>query len=298
MPVYFHGDIAKAAPNITQEQLRAMLDRRAPQVVRFLVRLWGRQTRDITYRELRQAILTGDISPETMQRWREDYSLLVTRELMPEWREIIAGAVTGFRRRWPAFAFDPGVQAVADYTARHAAQLVTNCTAQQIDAIRAIVQRAATVQDMTVDELARVIRPTIGLYRGQATANFNHYVTVRDTLLQDFPTMGRQTAERRARDAAVRYAARQHRYRAQMIARTELAFAHNTGEFFGVRQAQSEGYMGAVEKQVVTAGEDRVCALCRELDGQRFPMDAQIMPGVIAPPFHPHCRCVMNYIEI
>lgn len=297
MPVYFRGDIAKAAPNISHQRLRALLSSREPRVVRFLTRLWNAQSSDITYAELREMILTGQIDADTMERWRQDYSRLVTEQMMPEWKEMIQEAVSDFSRRWPAWSFDPNTEQIAAYTARHAAELVTNSTSQQIEAIRSMVQRAATLQDITVDQLAYVIRPTIGLYKGQAVANLNYYKTVRDTLLKDNPTMRQSTAEKRAREAAVKYAAKQHRYRAHMIARTELAFGYNNGEYNGIRQAQAQGYLGRMKKMAVSAHDERVCHICRAMDGTTVDMDAPFPDGSLLPPFHPHCGCVVDYIE-
>ena len=297
MPVYFKGDIAKAAPSITRQKLMDLLDRRTPTVVRFLVRLWNAQRGDITYAEIRQMILTGQIDADTMDRWRQDYSRLVTEDLFPEWRKMIDQAVSEFSSRWPTWAWDPNTEEIARYTARHSAELVTNSTGQQIEAIRAMVNRAATVQDLTVDQLAYVIRPTIGLYKGQAVANLNYYNAVKHTLLKNNPTMRQDTAEKRAREAAVKYAEKQHRYRAHMIARTELAFGYNTGEYNAIRQAQAQGYMGRVRKQNVDAGDERVCRHCKALRGVSVEIDEPFPNGQQIPPWHPHCRCVVDYIE-
>lgn len=298
MAVYLKGDIAKAAPTITNDQLRRLLDQKEPSLIRMISRLWKRQENDITYQEIRQAILTGEIDADTIERWRQDYSRLVTEELMPEWQYMMNEAGKAFEERWPAFSFDPSTPAIAEYTARHAAEFVTNSTAQQIDALRAVVRRASGVQDMTVDQLAYAIRPTIGLYKGQAVANFNYFNTVRRTLLDQNPNMRPATALKRARAAAIKYAEKQHRYRAHMIARTELSFAHNTGEYYAVRQAQGRGYIGQCVKEWVTSHDARVCALCRAMDRKRVPIDSAFPDADLTPPLHPHCRCVVNYIEI
>lgn len=297
MPVYFKGDILKAAPSISHQRLRSLLNSAEPQLVRFLVRMWGTQSSDITYAELRKMILTGAIDADTMERWRQDYSRLVTESMMPAWQEMIDAAVSDFSRRWPLWSFDPNTEQIAEYTARHAAELVTNSTGQQIEAIRAMVRRAATVQDMTVDQLAYVIRPTIGLYKGQAVANLNYYNAVKTTLLKDNPTMRITTAEKRAREAAVKYAEKQHRYRAHMISRTELAFGYNNGEYNGIRQAQAQGYLGRMRKRAVSAGDERVCHICKAMNGTVVDLDSPFPNGSLIPPFHPHCRCVVDYIE-
>ena len=297
MAVYLRGDIAKAEPSINHQRLKSLIDRNDPRAVRFLTRLWDKQKTDITYAELRQMILTGQIDSATIERWRQDYSRFVTGDLMPLWKDMIDGAVAAFSERWPTWAFDTGTEQIAEYTAHHAAELVTNSTGQQIEAIRTMVQRAATVQDLTVDQLAQIIRPTIGLYKGQAAANLNYYNNMRRFLIKNHPRMKAASIEQRAKEAAIKYAEKQHRYRAHMIARTELAFGYNTGEYNSIRQAQTQGYLGRMKKRPSTADDERVCSICRELEKETVEIDEPFSNGMMFAPWHPHCRCAMDYIE-
>lgn len=297
MAVYLRGDIAKAEPSINHQRLKRLIDRNDPRAVRFLTRLWDKQKTDITYAELRQMILTGQIDSATIERWRQDYSRFVTGDLMPLWKDMIDGAVAAFSERWPTWAFDTGTEQIAEYTAHHAAELVTNSTGQQIEAIRTMVQRAATVQDLTVDQLAQIIRPTIGLYKGQAAANLNYYNNMRRFLIKNHPRMKAASIEQRAKEAAIKYAEKQHRYRAHMIARTELAFGYNTGEYNSIRQAQTQGYLGRMKKRPSTADDERVCSICRELEKETVEIDEPFSNGMMFAPWHPHCRCAMDYIE-
>lgn len=297
MAVYLRGDIAKAEPSINHQRLKSLIDRNDPWAVRFLTRLWDKQKTDITYAELRQMILTGQIDSATIERWRQDYSHFVTGDLMPLWKDMIDGAVAAFSERWPTWAFDTGTEQIAEYTAHHAAELVTNSTGQQIEAIRTMVQRAATVQDLTVDQLAQIIRPTIGLYKGQAVANLNYYNNMRRFLIKNHPRMKAASIEQRAKEAAIKYAEKQHRYRAHMIARTELAFGYNTGEYNSIRQAQTQGYLGRMKKRPSTADDERVCSICRELEKETVEIDEPFSNGMMFAPWHPHCRCAMDYIE-
>lgn len=298
MAIFFQGDIRKTPHDITNERLKALLEQEAPKAVRFLVRLWRKQSSDIAYHELREMVLSGEVDSAVIRRWYDEYSRFVVADLAPLWRVMAAEAAQSITERRPAFVFNPGAEEAARFAAAHGAELVTNCTKQQMEAIRAMVHRAAAVQDITVDELARIIRPTVGLYKGQAVANLNYYRTMRNDLREAFPHMRAAAIEKRARAAAVKYAEAQRRYRAMMIARTELSFGYNMGEYNGIQQAQAQGLIGAVEKQWVTADDERVCRRCKELDLKQAPMDASF-PGteVLTPPLHPHCRCVLNYIE-
>ena len=77
--------------------------------------------------------------------------------------------------------------------------------------------------------------------------------------------MSESKARERSEAAALRYAGKQHRYRAESIILTENAFAYNRGAHMGVSQSIADGYMGRCEMVWTTAGTNRVCGRCMEL---------------------------------
>ena len=117
--------------------------------------------------------------------------------------------------------------------------------------------------------LATVIRPLVGLYPRQATANFRYFLNTRNTLLEANPNMRPTTAEKRAAELARKYAEKQHRYRAMNIARNELAVAYREGERLTVEQAQESGLLGPCERVWIAARDERVCGICRAMNGRR-----------------------------
>lgn len=303
--VYHNGkfipeeNIQKATAEATVLRLlRSFLDAKEPSLVRILVHTWRSQGNAITYKELREAILSGDISADLLDEWMQDYSRFVVKHMQPAWEEAIEEAIGVLEKKYPAFFFDPMASGVREWTAAHSAEFVTNVTTAQIEGIRAVVRRAAVLEDMTVDQLARVIRPMVGLTKQQSLANMKYY----ETLIQN------GMAETKALDKAIRYAARQHRYRGYNIARTELAFAYNQGSYEGTKQAQAAGYMGDVVKVWCTADDERVCSICGGLEGKEVAMDEDFdfktkLAGRNAtirrvPPAHPSCRCGVLYKEI
>lgn len=157
----------------------------------------------------------------------------------------------------------------------------------------------------TVDELARLIRPCIGLTEGQAKANARYYDSIVANLRKEHPRMKIESIRNKARDAALKYAERQHRERAFTIAQTESAFAYNRGADEGIRQAQAEGYLGIVKKRWSTSGDNSVCEICASLEGMEIDMDAEFdFKGKVLfrghkllPPAHPRCACAIEYIE-
>lgn len=289
--------ITKARPGInTMRTLRSFLDTNEPKLVYFLHHTWDLQQRAITYKELREAILNGYLPEEYLEQWRQDYSRFVVEHLRPAWVAAMEAAADDIRRRHPQWYFDPYEDGVLEWCNERAAQWVVEITNTQMAGLQSVITRAAFIQDMTVDQLARAIRPMVGLYDQQATANLNYYQTL----------ISNGIKEEKARDLAMKYAAKQHRYRGYNIARTELAFSYNQGSYFGVKQAQAAGYMGQVVKVWSTADDERVCSICGALDGKVIDMDedfsfkTKLTNPMIhkVPPAHPGCRCGVMYREV
>jgi hypothetical protein len=276
-------------------KLRSFLDTTEPELVYFLTNLWGNQGKAITYKELREAILRGEINADWLEQWRQDYSRFVTEHLQPKWIEAMQAAVADMEAKYPEWYFNPSADGVREWTRDRAAEFVTSSTEAQIQGIRALVQRAAIMEALNVDQLSRAIRPMVGLYYQQSVANLNYYNTLIENGLK---------AEK-ALDLATRYAARQHRYRGYLISRTELAFAYNKGADEGIRQAQAKGYLGDMVKVWSTALDERTCPICSALEGQVIAMDEEFNfgtklaasnPGIRrTPPAHPNCRCAVMY---
>lgn len=273
--------------------LRSFLDKNEPGLVRILVNTWNSQGKAITYKELREAILNGDISPEWLDDWMQDYSRLVAKHMLPAWEKAIAAAAEELERKYPLWFFDPMDDVVRAWTKSHAAAFVTNISNTQIEGLRAIVRRAAVLEDMSVDELSRAIRPMIGLTKPQAEANMRYY----EKLIEN------GVSKKRARDLSERYAARQHRHRAYTVSRTELATAYNQGAYEGTKQAQAKGYIGEVVKVWCTADDERVCSICGGLEGKEVAMDEEFdgasssWSTKLTAPAHPGCRCAIIYRE-
>lgn len=285
--------IKKSAPAIAAlQKLRSFLDPREPILASFLYRTWSDQQKAITYKELREAIFAGEISADYLDEWQQDYARFVVKYLEPRWEEALEAGAKEQLAKYD-FVFDPMGDGVLEWTENRAAQFVTNCTNTQIEGLRAVVRQAATLENMTVDQLARAIRPMVGLTKDQSKANLNYY----NRLIE------KGVREKKAQDLAAKYAARQHRYRGMMIARQELAMAYNSGADEGIRQAQAAGIMGDMQKVFCCADDERVCPVCGSLEGKTIGMDEEFPTNVsdrykftrLHPPVHIQCRCVVLY---
>ena len=165
--------IRKAKTPGSQEVLRRLeeyLQNECDEPVEILCGFWQDQQDAITYQELRKAVADGSLSKETLEAWQQDYSVLVAERLQSMWTQAIAAGPTG----QPildglAFEFNTQTPGVLDWISERGAEFVTRCTEEQKDAIAALLEKKMR-ESHTVDELARLIRPCIGLTEGDARA--------------------------------------------------------------------------------------------------------------------------------
>lgn len=298
MAIFFYKDPSvRKANHIALRQLYSFIDINEPRLARFLNNMWREQEKAITYKQIREAILGGDLTPAMVESWQQSYSRFVAEHMLPKWEEAFKASAVELKNKYPQFAFDGTAEAVRQWNMDNAARFVTNSTTEQINGLRAAIRRATDLAEkgMNVDELSRVIRPMVGLTDRQTRANLNYYQKLLDNGVK----------EKKAKEMSIKYSARQHRYRAQMIARTELAFSYNQGQYLAVKQAQEQNLMGKCKKVWVTADTERTCSYCNSLDGEEIEMDEDFniqtnLKGSLikrCPPAHPHCMCAINYIE-
>ena len=275
------------------QQLSDYLDSHMSSPALILARLWKDQQAAVTYRDIREAIRNGDISEELMEAWIQDYSRMAADSFLPAWMQAAeAGAKSQpATQELAGYAFNPREKGVRKWAVEHAGEFITSISESQRQAVRAMIGRSVDGR-YTVDELSRVIRPCVGLNQPQAEANLRYYETVRDDLLENHPRMTAESAQQQAREKALKYAERQHRQRAYMIAETELAAAYNGGNELTIQQAQKQGKLGAVRRIGSTADDERVCTRCASKHGKEIPAEDGI------PPWHPRCRCAIAYEPI
>lgn len=289
---------AKGSKKETLEKLKSFLAAAEPETIEFLLSFWHAQSKGVTYKELREAYLSGGITEEQFKNWQKEYAELITSTLAPKWQQAADKAAAEISEKYPHFVYNPSVSAGMDYIRQHSAELVTNLAQEQKDAVNALIAHVSGYTAVTPDEAARIIRPVIGLTKPQILANARHRESVKEAYMKAHPNGKPETAEKKAADASARYAARQHRYRAQNIARTELAFAYNAGAYGAAKDAQAQGYIGNCVKIWLTAYDERVCTRCSKMDGEKRNMDEPFSNGKMLPPGHPSCRCAVAYEEI
>lgn len=297
---------SKTAKEILQ-RLQDFLNAESEEPVEILYSFWGDQQSAITYKELRELVQNGDLTQEQWQEWQQDYSKLVASKLDQMWRKAMEAGISGqpIFDNFESFELDMKSPGVVSWIKERGAAFVTASTDEQKKAIQSLLAKKV-VEKYTVDELARIIRPCIGLTKQDSEAVMRQYDTLKKNLREQHPRMKAESIQRKALDAAQKYAERKHRQRAMTIAQTELAFAYNRGADQGVRQAQEQGLLGKTIKRWITSGDDSVCSTCEALDGTEIEMDDNFNFGgrllfvghKMLPPAHPRCGCAVEYIEV
>lgn len=276
---------------------------------RLLATHWQYQQDAISYKEIRDAILAEEVPGDLVDDWVHDYSVFVNEKLAPVWKSAMAAGSLGqpiMDSLSKDFTIDLNTKHVMDWIDQRGASFVTAVTGEQELALRNMI-RQYTYEKYTVDELAKVIRPCIGLTNGQSAAVMKFYENVRSTLSDQHPRTSKDKIREQSRQKAVRYAEKLHRQRAFMIAQTEMAYAYNHGMHETMRQAMEQGLMGTLEKRWITSGDLNVCAKCDSLNGVQIGFDDTFNYGKhktlfagmeLTPPLHPRCGCAVEYIEV
>lgn len=299
--IYRYGEIKKkrASYHDVIRGLRRFLDKNQNAAATRFLALWQKQRKAVDEDEIIRWLENGNVPEEVVQQWRKGYDGLAWEEMLLFWNEAAREAARiGLKKL--AVDADLPYKELQAWTETHAAEFVTHMTDQQRNAINEVIQRA--IRDgMDVTATAKILRPMIGLYPAQAKAVLNHYRHVTDSLQRAYPNIKADTLQQRAQKASDRYAQQARRYRAHMVARTELCSAYNAGMQETVKVLVNVGELGTMVKAPLDAGDSRVCDLCRGLSENWVPLESKYTYNGVeydAPPFHPHCRCVEIFEEI
>lgn len=277
-------------------ELRKYLDSHEPKVARWLYSTWEAEAEALKYQEIRNALRDGQIPQELIDTWQQDYSKFVAEVIEPEWKAAmeeaasrIAGAVNvAFPKPGEAFFWTPTGKHVTDWISTRGAELAVNLSNTQHRALRALLVQYTTVEPLPVDELARRLRPVIGLTEGEARAV--------EAFRQSLVAEGGLTAKQ-IEHQVQNYSARLHRLRALRIARNEVVIAYKEGQRDAMTEARDTGWFdGLLVKTWQTADDERVCATCGPMDGVTCVFDDPYPgTGTMTPHAHIKCRCSETY---
>lgn len=266
--------------------LSSFIDQASPEASRFLCRIWKDQQKAVTYRELYNAIMDGALDTSYLMDWQHDYSVFLTECYGPLVDQAVKSAKDALVAQFGGLLQNPMADAIDQYINSHGGRLIQEISQAQYKAINVLVRQATMTDTLTVDELARCIRPCIGLTQRQAQRVKRFYEQLRENGYSKKAALNRQAS----------FAAKLHRERAEMIAQTEMAYAYNNGMDAVIRQNIDQGIIAPdAEKEWSTARDERVCPVCGQLHGEKVLEGDLFSNGVLLPPAHPNCRCAVKY---
>jgi hypothetical protein len=276
--------------------LRSYLQSNEPSLVRPLYSTWNAQRDALKYQEIRNALRDGELSTEVLEQWRQSYSTLVNEKFHPAWRKAVTHGGTATAKWLESLRLNWDFPAMTDRVEKwiesRGGELIVRLSEQQQTAARNVIRRMVVDQGSGVDELAKVLRPVVGLTPRDANA----VMKMREDLLA-------RGVEKRVVDHQTgNYSGYLHRRRAQTIARTEIASAINEGHIQGFVQAQEDGVLTKpVQKVWHTAEDEFVCERCGPMNDQSVSLaDSFSTPDgpLDRPPMHPNCRCDVLFTVI
>jgi SPP1 gp7 family putative phage head morphogenesis protein len=192
-----------------------------------------------------------------------------------------------FRKEVMEFRFDRARAQAAAWATKESALLVTNVVEEQRITIRDYASRAS-MGEFAPRQMARGLRDVVGLTPAQGVwvENFR----AREIASRMAQGASFDQAFTGSEAATARYHARIHRYRTEMIARTEIMRAASEGREEAWAQGLEEGFISPLwGKQWVTDNDERTCDQCGSLDGFIIGLNEGFPDG--DPPVHPACRC-------
>jgi len=268
---------------------RAYLIRKEPVLKRKISMLWREWREAASRQDIEYIIQTGAVQQMLLDKWYAIAEAWLEDELQAEYQNAIQAAgnslMEAYNRARKSAAFNATTAAILNWMRGHGGELIRELTSGQALTINALLQHQAFMGISNPAVLAQMLKPMIGLLRREALAVANY----RAELIA--AGLDRSKIENRIE----KYADFLLRARTERIARTELCYAFEFGQMESIRQMQEAGLVSDVQKEWMTADDERMCPDCAALDGETVGLDEEFSGGVKAPPLHPGCRCDLGY---
>jgi len=277
--------------------LREYLDKNEPKIQRAVRKMWNAEREMITVQEMEKIMQYSWVPIEWVQKWTNDYTVFVNEVMAPAWRDAMQNAVEYMNGQIELYAKkqfeDTHIgKLIEDWIREHGGELIVELSEAQHEAIRELLRIYILEHPLSPYDLAKAIKPLIGLTSSEAVAVARY----RESLVKE------NLSENVIENLTNKYAEFLLEKRALRIARTELSYAYNRGQLEAIREAKANGFFrGEVIKTWLTAGDERTCEFCQSLDGEVVGLE-ETYPGatkreqeILTPPAHPMCRCTVIY---
>lgn len=191
-----------------------------------------------------------------------------------------------------------------EWIADHWTNLVTEMTAPTKETLHRLIAQGVKDKD-TVQQVARDMRPLIGLRQDQTDAVQRHFQWLQQPHRLKQPSGEWKELRALDQDAAakraMKYAEQLLRQRAELIARTEIMTASNQGLLHSWMDAKDKGLILPQARRKWKANlVNRTCDRCKAFAGTTATLTGNFVSrnGEVAkaPPLHPACRCSQSLV--
>lgn len=299
-PVIDPDEIAARDPrrgSVVGDYLNRILSQQEPELARFLVRRMGENSQEPTFNEIARAVANGEVEPRWLEKWRlnyvDAYSEYIRERMARAGRSAAGSIISSTQFRNPDLVESLFNRELDRWLDLRGADLVQDISRAERDGLRQFLRHFTFDRPANPRAVARYLRPVIGLTVNEAARVQNIIDQAREDGASDMEAMA----------IGERASLRSRRFRAERIARTELAFAFNYASLATMQMAnEANEFPGTrIVKRWYTQLDERVCPWCGPLHDQivemdqTFPGATRRVPNVYAPPAHPMCRCVLMY---
>jgi len=194
----------------------------------------------------------------------------------------LAAGIVGFETVLEGVGKDRVLRFVELEWQKRGASLITKINNEQREVLQFALNYYMTAEPVSPYDLSRKLRPFIGLTEPQA-----------QRLQKLAEELGKEMSPAQVQKALEKYSQQMIRYRAKVIARTELNYAYNHGAIANMNDITA-GTDIKVKKVWLTTEDDRLCEECMAMDGKEADLNGSF-GEVDAPPKHPSCRCSLIF---
>jgi len=187
----------------------------------------------------------------------------------------LAAGIVGFETVLEGVAKDRVLRFVELEWQKRGASLITKINNEQREVLQFVLNYYMTAEPVSPYDLSRKLRPFIGLTEPQA-----------QRLQKLAEELSKEMSPAQVQKALEKYSQQMIRYRAKVIARTELNYAYNHGAIANMNDITA-GADIKVKKVWLTTEDDRLCEECMAMDGKEADLNGSF-GEVDAPPLHPN----------
>jgi len=270
-------------------KMRAYLDTAEPVLEKKARILWKTMKDAISERDVDYIRQTGYVQQGLIDAWKVLVDEWVEAALVPAWNNAIESAgkdmLEALNRTRKAPEFNLIHSNILKWMAERGGILIQELAENQAKTINMLL-RHQVFQGITSNyQLAGMLRSFVGLLSREAQAVANYQTEL----------IAQGLAQEKIEKLVERYSTSLLKARAKRIARTELCSAYNFGQWESLRQMRESVLIDEIEKEWITADDERTCPVCAGLDGEVVGHEELFSSGHLHPPAHVQCRCSLGY---